>query len=369
MRRDAIAVFLLQPSGPPNADTMRQPMLGDGGVEICGKIWFVSMTAQSGRELTPPSEDDGSMFDHVESLGLGGVPAAVFNPMVTIPTVRIYPKGLSAETEFDIVEVADREMTVDDIKRAIDEVHEEHLCTPDAQISGNSMWCDAQKLHASSNAEAIAQTHVKIALSLRLFNCDVRPEQPMKAGRVDLEVVQRLADGVSIIPAEIEIKVLRERNRRGRKWSDAFNEKWMRRGIRQAAAYRDVRKAKAGMLCCFDMRDGDRGETNTLGLLGEQRDRLWSPHIPAMLGAYFSEMSGIVESLGAVLRPGASIWAVVGDSRYAGVAVNVADILAELAVKSGFQVERNEILREMRTSAQQGGQAQLAESLLVLRRD
>lgn len=104
-----------------------------------------------------------------------------------------------------------------------------------------------------------------------------------------------------------------------------------------------------------------------LGLLSEQREKLWSPHIPTMLGAYFAEMFGIVESLGTALRPGASIWAVVGDSRYAGVAVNVADILAELAAASGLQVERNETLREMRTSAQQGGQAQLAESLLVLR--
>ncbi|WP_156306419.1 hypothetical protein [Novosphingobium sp. AAP1] len=263
MRRDAIAIFLLQPNGLPNMETIRQPMLGDGGVEICGKIWFVSMTAQAGRELVPPSDEAGKMFDHIESLGLGDVPAAVFNPTVAIPTVRFYPKGLTAEDEFDTVEVADREVTINDIKRAIDEMHEEHLCTPDVQIAGNSMWSDSQKLHASSNAEAIAQTHVKLALSFRLFNCDVRPEQPMKAGRVDLEVVQQLADGASIIPAEIEIKVLRERNRRGKKWSDAFNEKWMRRGIRQAAAYRDVRKAKAGMLCCFDMRSGDRGESAT----------------------------------------------------------------------------------------------------------
>lgn len=274
MRSDAIAIFLLQPSGPPGLETVRQPMLGDGGVEVCGKIWFVSMTAQSGRELAPASEDAGSMFDLVESLGLGDIPAAVFNPTVAIPTVRVYPQGISAETEFDTVEVADREMTIDDIRRAIDEMHEQHLCTPDAQISGNSTWRDAQKLHANSNAEAIVQTHVKIALSLRLFNCEVRPEQPMKAGRVDLEVVQRLADGATIIPAEIEIKVLRERNRRGRKWSDAHNEKWMRRGARQAAAYRDVRSAKAGLLCCFDMRDGDRGEVATFASLKPYADSI-----------------------------------------------------------------------------------------------
>lgn len=107
---------------------------------------------------------------------------------------------------------------------------------------------------------------------------------------------------------------------------------------------------------------------DALGLLEHQQKQLWSPHIPAMLGAYFAEMHGIVQALNAKLRPGGAIWAVVGDSRYAGVAINVADILAELALTAGLIVERNETLREMRTSAQQGGQAQLAESLLVLRR-
>lgn len=87
-----------------------------------------------------------------------------------------------------------------------------------------------------------------------------------------------------------------------------------------------------------------------------------------MLGAYFAEMHGILRALRGTLNPGGAVWAVVGDSRYAGVAVQVAEILAELSVTSGFKVERLETLREMRASAQQGGQVQLAESLLVLRR-
>lgn len=104
-----------------------------------------------------------------------------------------------------------------------------------------------------------------------------------------------------------------------------------------------------------------------LDALRAKSTELWNPHIPAMLGAYFAEMVGIMESLKATLSPGGSIWAVVGDSRYAGVAFNVAEIIAELASNRGFSVERLETLREMRASAQQGGQAQLAESLLVLR--
>ena len=136
------------------------------------------------------------------------------------------------------------------------------------------MWVRASRFWAASNAEAIAQLHVKTALSYQLFNCDIRHEQATRAGRTDIEIVQKLANDTMIIPAEIEIKVLRERNRRGRKWSDTFNDRWMQRGVRQAAAYRDDRDAKAGMLCCFDMRDGDRGELHTFASVKSFADNL-----------------------------------------------------------------------------------------------
>ena len=267
LRRDAIAIFLLQPSAPEGASTSREPMLGDGGVELSGKIWFVNVTAQSGRSLEVECDDDGAMFDAVEVLGLGHVPAVVFNPKIANPVMRIYEKGLSAEADFEAIEVIDREIDLSEVRRIIDLMYHKNLCTPDAQVAGASMWADSSKLHATSNAEAIAQLQVKTALTISLFNCDIRHEQQMRAGRVDLEITQRLADGAIIVPAEIEIKVLRERNRRGRKWSDAYNEKWIKRGVRQAAAYRDDRGAKAGMLCCFDMRDGDRGEVSTFAVV------------------------------------------------------------------------------------------------------
>lgn len=262
MRRDAIAIFLLHPEAPAGVSTKREPMLGDGGVEVCGRIWFVNETVQSGRWLDV-LPDDGEMFDEVEARGLGHVPAVVFNPTVATPVIRIYRNGLGAGDDFMAVEILDREVRLQDIRRVIDFVHEKNLCTPDAQVVGASMWADPAKFHAASNAEAIAQLQVKTGLSVALFDCEIRHEQKMRAGRVDLEVVQRLADGASVTPAEIEIKVLRERNRNGRPYSDEFNRSWIRRGVRQAAGYRDDRGAKAGMLCCFDMRNGDRGEAST----------------------------------------------------------------------------------------------------------
>lgn len=107
---------------------------------------------------------------------------------------------------------------------------------------------------------------------------------------------------------------------------------------------------------------------DALSDLESKRTELWSPSIPAMLGAYFSEMQELVVNLSGHLRQGASICAVVGDSRYAGVGFRVAEILSELARAKGLEVTELRVLREMRTSAQQGGREQLSESLLALRK-
>ena len=263
MRRDAVAIFLLQPAAPQGTSSDREPLLGDGGIEICGKIWFASVTAQSGRSIESDCTEDGSMFDEVEHLGLGNVPTVVVNLKIPNPIVRIYENGLSDEDSIKLIEIDDREIRIADIQRVIDTLWERQLCTPAAQVPGVSMWANAARFRAAKKAEAIAQAQVKTALSFYLFNCNIRHEQTMRAGRTDIEIEQNLADGTMLILAEIEIKILRERNCRGLKWTDRGNERWMRMGVRQVAGYRDDRNAKSGILCCFDMRKGDRGELHT----------------------------------------------------------------------------------------------------------
>ena len=224
--------------------------------------------------LVAACEADGDMFEQVESLGLGDRPAVVFNPKVVIPTVRIYERGLSQDGDVEVMQIVEHNVDAVVIRDIIDSMYQNQLATPEAQIRGASTWEKAARWWAVSNAEAIVQLQIKTALSTRLFNCDIRHEQTMRAGRSDLEIVQRRADGSTIVPAELEIKILRERNRRGRKWSDRWNEKWMRRGVRQAAAYRDGRNAKCGILWCFDMRARDRGEMPTFESVREYADEL-----------------------------------------------------------------------------------------------
>ena len=113
--------------------------------------------------------------------------------------------------------------------------------------------------------------------------------------------------------------------------------------------------------------DGSTQLNETLASLHSNVDRLWNRNIPAMVGAYFAEMLIILRKLKSILTHRGEIWIIVGDSSYAGIGIGVANILAELAGLEGLNVQRNECLRVMRKSAQQGGQEQLAESLLVLR--
>lgn len=102
--------------------------------------------------------------------------------------------------------------------------------------------------------------------------------------------------------------------------------------------------------------------------LHESRQKLWSYHIPAMVDGYFADMLNVLRALEQRLDPRGEVWAVVGDSLYANIYIPVADILIELAPMCGFEVVQSEAFRSMRSSAQQGGRAELTESLVVFRK-
>jgi len=98
------------------------------------------------------------------------------------------------------------------------------------------------------------------------------------------------------------------------------------------------------------------------------QDRLWSRWIPAMVGGYFADMMGLLDRVADALRPGGTCWMVVGDSRYAAVHIPTAEILSQLVVQRGWSIELMDPFRSMRSSAQQGGRDELAETLVVTRR-
>jgi hypothetical protein len=103
-----------------------------------------------------------------------------------------------------------------------------------------------------------------------------------------------------------------------------------------------------------------------LSALGGVKTRLWDPYIPSMVGAYFSEMIGVICSVAERLKPNGRQWIVIGESRYAGVRVPAGQILTELVRSQGLTLHHTEPFRSMRAAPQQGGRPELAETLLVL---
>lgn len=102
--------------------------------------------------------------------------------------------------------------------------------------------------------------------------------------------------------------------------------------------------------------------------LRKLRHKLWNGRIPDMIAGYFSDMGDVLKAVSTKLRDGGRVYMVVGDSRYAGVHIPVATILAEIAPSVGVSLKRSEPCRSMRVSPQQGGQHRLAETLLVFQK-
>ena len=104
----------------------------------------------------------------------------------------------------------------------------------------------------------------------------------------------------------------------------------------------------------------------TLKALHAQRENLWDDEIPDMVGAYFRDLEQVLEQCKRLLTPTGKIMMVVGDSRYSSVRIEVAAILGELAADMGFGRITVRDVRQMRSSAQQGGGFHLAESIVEL---
>ena len=108
--------------------------------------------------------------------------------------------------------------------------------------------------------------------------------------------------------------------------------------------------------------------TTTIDALRAVRDELWNPHIPEMIAGYAGDLAIVLSGLSKGLRPRGRVYTVVGDSRYAGVDIPVASILAEIAQPLGYDTLALEPCRSMRSSPQQGGQHELGETLVILER-
>ncbi len=102
--------------------------------------------------------------------------------------------------------------------------------------------------------------------------------------------------------------------------------------------------------------------------LQTKADQLWDSRIPEMVLGYFRDLERILLESHRLLTARGKLLMVVGDSRYAGVLIDVPTILSELARALGFTSTQVFEVRKMRASAQQGGSHHLRECIVELSR-
>ncbi len=155
-------------------------------------------------------------------------------------------------------------------------------------------------------------------------------------------------------------------------YTDVYNiELWILGYLKTAACNRALRQASLTSHVQVSRTftappKGSQKLDKTMAQLIDARSLLWDHRIPEMVGGYFADLIGVVRRVQQCLNPGGGTWLVVGDSRYAGINIATAEILVELAEASGWKVRQKEPFRSMRSSAQQGGRPELAETLIVI---
>ena len=104
-----------------------------------------------------------------------------------------------------------------------------------------------------------------MGLAARFHWCTIRAEQAGKLGRTDLEVVDNRTGklGSTTHHALLELKVLRSFSHSGSAYPAATTEEAVSKGVNQANSYGNDNNTLLRMLCCFDMRSDDVGDTTT----------------------------------------------------------------------------------------------------------
>lgn len=254
------SVFLLEPGGPPEQvreKSTRVPMLDQGREPLDRRVWFVTHIGNLGYWVPAEFESDDELFRFVtDQVGLGAVPAILYDPRPPVVQLRYYPSGLDEPDACEELQLAHSEVAIEKIFGKIDLVYRNQLVTPGAQPRVTRLWADSSRGTAVRDAEALLSAVLQGSLQTAFPTCKIRVEQPQPTGRVDIEIEERIPErrGAVTRHAILELKVLRGKHPNGSNVSPRKTREAVEEGVHQAAAYREDKDALAAALCCFDMR-------------------------------------------------------------------------------------------------------------------
>lgn len=234
-----------------------------GRVRLAGRVHFMTHRAASS-VFEEYAGDANGVFDRIAELQCDRLPALVYDPSAGKSTLTYYPRGTHTDDGLVEVQLNAGPVTEAEILSVIEAVYRAELCTPD-NSGPTKVWQNASKGHPIEEAERTVQQFLRVGLAARFHWCTIRAEQSSKLGRTDLEVVDdRTGDAGTIAHyALLELKVLRSFSHSGTAYPTTTTNEAVSKGVNQAHSYGINNNSLLRMLCCFDMRTDDVGDTTT----------------------------------------------------------------------------------------------------------
>lgn len=234
-----------------------------GRVRLVGRVHFMTHRAATSA-FEEYAGDANGVFDRIAELGYEHLPTMVYDASAGKTRLSYYPKGTQTDDGIVEVDLDVGPVTEAEIMSVIEAVYRTELCTPD-NTGPTKIWENASKGYPIEDAERTVQQFLRVGLAARFHWCTIRAEQPSKLGRTDLEVVDDRTGEVGRVThhALLELKVLRSFSHSGSAYTAASNQESVSKGVNQAHAYGNINNTLLRMLCCFDMRSNDIGDTTT----------------------------------------------------------------------------------------------------------
>lgn len=234
-----------------------------GRVRLVGRVHFMTPRAATSA-FEEYAGDANGVFERIAELQCDHLPTMVYDPGAGKTRLSYYPKGTRTDDGMIEVDLDVGPVTEAEIQSVIDAVYRTELCTPD-NSGPTKVWQNAGKGYPIEEAERTVQQFLRVGLAARFHWCTIRAEQAGKLGRTDLEVVDNRTGEVGSVThhALLELKVLRSYSHSGSVYAAAATDEAVSKGVNQAHSYGKDNNTLLRMLCCFDMRSDDVGDTTT----------------------------------------------------------------------------------------------------------
>ncbi len=234
-----------------------------GRVRLVGRIHFMTPRAASSA-FEEYAGDANGVFERIAELQYDNLPTMVYDQGAGKARLSYYPKGTHTDDGMIEVDLDVGSVTEAEILSVIDAVYRTELCTPD-NSGPTKIWENSDRGYPIKEAERTVQQFLRVGLAARFHWCTIRAEQAGKLGRTDLEVVDNRTGEVGSIThhALLELKVLRSFSHSGSAYAAEDAQEAVSKGVEQAHSYGNDNNTLLRMLCCFDMRSDDVGDTIT----------------------------------------------------------------------------------------------------------